>query len=190
MDAPPPITLWIAAAAPTEKLFSVQIDGAATIDELAAEISRRDSGYNPTGLALYKVSRTSPTSYLSYRSHNCLQCRSIRLEPRSTLFSRIRDRVDAVTHGVHSHSSDTDSQHSDGAINSDSTLIDFEPAFERLKEYKSVRHYFSPSRHGGRIDVFIDVENVLPATYEDEHPHGLVSTLKGMFGPSKHDKSE
>ncbi|KAI0743252.1 hypothetical protein BC629DRAFT_245213 [Irpex lacteus] len=53
-------------------------------------------------------------------------------------------------------------------------------SFERLKEYKSVRHYFSSSRRSGRVDVFIDVEHVLPDVYEEsEHSKGsLVSLVK------------
>ncbi|KAI0797412.1 hypothetical protein BC629DRAFT_1503787 [Irpex lacteus] len=164
MDAPPPLTLWVASASSTEKLFSVQIDGSATVDELAAEISRRDPSFNPTGLALFK-------------------CRNIRLEPRASLFPRIHERIDIF--GSHSHSSDTDSIHSDSTLNSDTDVSEL--SFERLKEYKSVRHYFSSSKRSGRVDVFIDVEHVLPDVYEEsEHSKGsLVSLVKGMFGSSK-----
>ncbi|KAI0089687.1 hypothetical protein BDY19DRAFT_993258 [Irpex rosettiformis] len=166
MDAPPPLTLWIAASAPTEKLFSVQIDGSATIDELAAEISRRDSRYNPTGLALFK-------------------CRNLRLEPRSTLFSRIHEKIDYVTSGSHSRSSNIDSVHLNSALSSENDESLAGMSFERLKEYKSVRHYFSSTRHVGRVDVLIDVENILPDTYEEEeHSHGVVSLVKGMFNSS------
>ncbi|KAI0091300.1 hypothetical protein BDY19DRAFT_991867 [Irpex rosettiformis] len=67
--------VWVATSSPPYKLFSVEVDGGGTIEDLAVAICKRDPSFGPsTSLALY-----TPRLNIIF------------IEPRGGVFSRIAD---------------------------------------------------------------------------------------------------